>query len=146
VSPTLIAGGVAVVIIAGLGISLKIVGERLLSKTEEIGELKVVIKGHEAVAAQRGRDEDLSMKIADVQRQVSDALRMAAMPARETIIHVPAKDGCPAGEPNLAAASAGVRDVRSAYAGARAGQTQTGRDAPAAVRPADRQPAGTTRR
>lgn len=134
-NPTLAVGLVAAVIIGCLGAGLYVVGERLIAKAEEVGDLKVKVAERDAIIAQKEKDSDLSGRLVRLEGRINDNISVAATPAREMVINVTTDKLCK-NDPALAAAAVGVIGVRrAAAAGGDSGQTPGGRGPAAAVRP-----------
>ncbi len=71
-NPTLIVGIVAAVVIGCLSAGLYFVGERLIAKAEEVGDLKVKVAERDAIIAQKERDSDLSGRLVRLEGRIND--------------------------------------------------------------------------
>lgn len=130
-NPTVIVGVVSAVIIGCLSFGLYLVSERLLTKTELVGDLKGQVSAKQAIIDMKNQDADLSGKLAAIQTAVDRTLTSVGQIGRETIINVPLQNAACNSEPVLAVTSDIVQRTRDAY---RAGSASTGRGSASIVR------------
>lgn len=130
-NPTAIVGIAAAVVIGCLSVGLYLVGERLLTKTEQVGDLKGQVSAKQAIIDMKNQDADLSGKLVGIQTTVDRALTAIGQVGRETIINVPLQNAVCNNEPVLAVTADIVQRTRDAY---RASREAAGRGTPSIVR------------
>ena len=106
------------IIAAVLGSGVALEGWLLLNAHERIGDLKAESAAAKAVIAQKNHDADLSLKLADVQTSITNAINGIALPTQEVIRHVPINVAC-TNDPAFVAAAGSVQRLRQAGPGPR---------------------------